>query len=583
MARYSSLPNNTAIRDRINAIPENLISNLQTILKEDDDDTVLVEHFQYEQRLDKSLLSKYSVIGLGFGLMSPVLGMSTSLSTGLVNGGPLTILGAFIICGFMNWLTSLSIGEVVSKYPIELHGSVAMLAPDNYRLVTAYFTGWLMLLGNCVMNASIQYAGARLIISLVTISGDSLISEDNLIIWTVLVYFLCITITGIINSNFARYLEIINTVCIYWILYAVAFIDILLLMFHYGSFRPFLYAFFHFDNKLSGYSSAVLSFMVGGFQQSNFTLQGFSLLPALSDETREPEKDIPKGMSQSVLVSTICGIIYLIPILLVIPEPEEIMNDSRVMEIVLIFTKSTRSKIVSYFQVLLILGNLLFSGIGSITTSSRAVYSMSRDHGLPYSDLWSYVSPDSQSQVPRYAVYLSMGISYIFGLLPFISGNAYNSFIGASVLCLCSASSIAIICVMLTGRRGIKGAGVKIRYRLGWPVDVFVLLWLGLVMFCMCMPVTVPVTINTMNYTFLIFLVFLVGISGLYNFWGKYNFSIPELSENYNLESQQLSFRPQASKIGTSSDMDDTFTSNDSSTAPPNSESVKTSLIEEKR
>ncbi|AMD20359.1 HDL385Cp [Eremothecium sinecaudum] len=534
MPEYLRLPQ--SIKDRVHDFPDAVITNLQTILREDEEETV-VEHFQYEEKLDKSLLSQYSVIGLGFGLMSPVLGMSTTLSLGLINGGAITILGAFIISGFMNWLTALALGEIVSKYPIELHGSVAMLAPERYRLVMAYFTGWLMLLGSWIMNASIQYAGARLIISLITISDDDLITEEHLNVWTSVIYMLCITFTGVINVMFARFLEMINTVCIYWILYAVIFIDILLILFHHGSYRTFVYTISHFDNKLSGYSSFLLSFMIGGFQQSNFTLQGFSMLPALSDETMEPEKHIPNGISQSVLISTFCGIVYLVPILLGMPEPEEVMTDSRVMEIVQIFTKSTRSNVVAYFLVMLILGNMLFSGIGSITTSSRAVFSMSRDHAVPYYELWSHLSPDGrQTQIPKYSVYLSMGFSYVFGLLTLVSGTAYNAFIGASVVCLCSGTGLAIFCVMLGGRRGIKGAAVKIRHRLGWPISVVVLIWLCTVIFCMCMPVSVPVTIYDMNYTSVIFVMFLITIGVMYNSWGKYHFKIPEVSQNFRME-----------------------------------------------
>ncbi|OXT09901.1 hypothetical protein B9K03_11955, partial [Rothia sp. Olga] len=68
--------------------------------------------------------------------------------------------------------------------------------------------------------------------------------------------------------------------------------------------------------------------------------------------------------------------------------------------------------IVSFFLVLLILGNLFFSGIGSITTSSRAVYSFSRDQAIPYYSLWTFVKPESESKVPKNSILLSMAISY---------------------------------------------------------------------------------------------------------------------------------------------------------------------------
>ena len=57
------------------------------------------------------------IVGLGLGLMSPVLGMCTSMAIGLINGGPLTIMLGFLISGVCIWFSLLSLGEIVSKFP----------------------------------------------------------------------------------------------------------------------------------------------------------------------------------------------------------------------------------------------------------------------------------------------------------------------------------------------------------------------------------------------------------------------------------------------------------------------------------
>ena len=160
------------------------------------------------------------------------------------------------------------------------------------------------------MSTSITFAGAQLTISLILMTNSNLISEAHLIFYTVIVFYLVVTVVGLVNLKFARFIETINKVCVYWIIYAIIFIDILLLVFHKGKFRSLKYALFHFDNNLSGYKSAFLSFIIG-FQQSNFTLQGFSMLPALADEVKVPEKDIPRGMSNAVLLSAFSGVIFL--------------------------------------------------------------------------------------------------------------------------------------------------------------------------------------------------------------------------------------------------------------------------------
>ncbi|SCV03444.1 LANO_0G04170g1_1 [Lachancea nothofagi CBS 11611] len=526
-------------QDRIGLNRASQFINWERILQDDDDEGVEeVQRFEYEQQLDRTFLSKGAIIGLGFALMSPVLGMSTTISIGLNNGGPLTIIVGFVVCGIATWLCSLSLGEIVSRFPIELHGGSAMLAPQGYQLCCSWFTGWLMLLGNWTMSTSITFAGAQLVISLITMTNDRLIGENFLMLFTVLAFYLIVTIVGLINLKFAGFIETVNKVCVYWIIYAVIFIDILLLLFHSGQYRSLKYALTHFDNSRSGYANAALSFMIG-FQQSNFTLQGFSMLPALADEVKEPERDIPKGMSTAVLTSTIAGIVFLLPIMLILPDLETIFSNPKLMPIVLIFTNSTHSMFVSIFLVIMILGNLLFSGIGSMTTSSRAVYSMSRDMALPYSQFWSYVDPSSKHKVPRNSILLSMGISYVLGLLALVSTAAFNAFVGAAVLCLCSATCIPLILVVISRRRALHGSPVKVRYRLGWPVNIISICWLIFTMGVICMPPKIPVTFGTMNYAFVVYLLFLSGVTALYFRWGKYNFRTPLIGEDNKVNNSQ--------------------------------------------
>ncbi|SCU87486.1 LADA_0E04280g1_1 [Lachancea dasiensis] len=519
------------IQERLGLRTTSGFLNWQRVLPHDEDEVAdEVQIFEYEQQLDRAFLSKGSIIGLGFALMSPVLGMSTTINIGLDNGGPLTIVVGFLVCGVATWLCSLSLGEIVSRFPMELHGSSAMLAPHGYKLPCAWFTGWLMLLGNWTMSTSITFAGAQLVISLITMTNEQLISESFIMFFTVIVFYLIVTIVGLVNWKFASIVETVNKVCVYWIIYAVIFIDILLLLFHSGRYRSIKYAVTHFDNSRSGYSSAVMSFMIG-FQQSNFTLQGFSMLPALADEVREPERDIPKGMSAAVITSGVAGIIFLLPIMLILPDVDVIFSNPKLLPIVYIFTKSTHSMFVSIFLVVMILGNLLFSGIGSMTTSSRAVFSMSRDRALPYSQLWSYVDVDSKHKVPRNSILLSMGVSYLLGLLALISTAAFNAFMGAAVLCLCSATCIPLLLVIISRRRALRGSPVKVRYRLGWPVNILSITWLLYTMVVICLPPKVPVTLKSMNYAILVYVMFLAGITLLYFRWGKGNFILPLIGE----------------------------------------------------
>ncbi|ODQ62469.1 hypothetical protein WICANDRAFT_82499 [Wickerhamomyces anomalus NRRL Y-366-8] len=491
------------------------------------DDVVQVEKFKYEQELTKNLTIT-SVIGLGFGLMSAPLSLGTTMNIGLLDGGPATIMGGYMIVYVFSVLCALSLGEITSKYPIELHGGAAIIAKPKYSLICSWFTGFFLLIGNWTMSTSITFAGAQFMLSVIGIL-DSNYETDAVL--TVVVFYIVVTICGLVNLKFSRHLELINKICVYWIIYAILLIDILLLLFS-PKYHSLKYIFTFFDNSRSGWP-APMAFIIG-FQQANFTLQGFGMLPAISEEVKNAERTVPKGMTLAVLLAGASGFIFLIPILAVLPDISLLVDQNKsIMPIVLIFKLATNSIVVSFFLVIMIMGNLLFSGIGSIQTSSRAVFSMSRDGALPMGHIWTYVDPKSVSKVPKNAVLLSMGVSYFLGLLSLISTAAFNAFVGAAVISLCAAALIPIGSLVLGGRRKVRGAAFKLKY-VGFIINIISVLWLLFTIFVLSLPPQLPVSGTSMNYASCVFVLFVILVSLLWFVWGKKNFHGPLVDHEHN-------------------------------------------------
>lgn len=454
------------------------------------------------------------------------------MGSSLVDGGPLTIMAGYTIVYSFSLICALSLAEITSKYPIELHGGAAMIAHPDYSLICSWFTGFFLLVGNWLTSTSITFAGAQIILSTVGIV-DSEYKLDAVL--TVLMFYVVVTICGVVNLKFSRYLELINKLCVYWIIYAILFIDILLLIFA-KEYHSLKYVFTHFDNSLSGWPSS-MAFLIG-FQQASFMLQGFGLLPAISDEVKDPERSLSRGIILSVLLAGAAGFVLLIPILTVIPESDEVLSGG-IMPIVLIFKLATKSLTVSFFLVIMIIGNLLFSGIGSIATSSRAVYSMSRDGALPLGAVWTDVKGESVSKVPRNAVLLSMGISYLLGLLALVSSTAFNAFVGAAVISLCAASLIPIISLLMGARKKVRGAAFKLKY-VGFILNIISVLWLLFTIFLLSLPPQRPVTLSSMNYASLVFVLFVGLITLLWFVWGRHNFHGPLVDPHSNPSNVQM-------------------------------------------
>lgn len=512
------------------ALPDTLVQHFQPVVGNVKSKSEVAELFTSNNVLNQKLLSKGSVIAIGFGLMSPVLGMTTTMNIGLINGGPVTIISGFIITGIMTWICSLVLGEIISQFPTELHNICDMVADEYYKNIFSWYTAWLLLFGSWMMSTSITFAGAQLVISMISVINPELTEKDYRVFYTVSIFYIIVTIVGIVNLKCSNVINMINKLCVYWIIYAIIFIDILLLVFHSGRYHTLKYAITHFDNHLAGYKPT-LSFLIGGFQQANFTMQGFSMMTSLVDETKDPEIEVPQGMSISVLTSLLSGLVFLIPIMLILPDTEEIISDGKVMPIILIFSQSTHSMLISFFLVLLILGNLIFSGISSITISSRVVYSMSRDYAIPYSELWTYTSMESGLSVPKYSILLSMSISYIFGLLPLVSKTAFNACIGVSVLCLCSATCIPLSLILLSARKSLDKTAPKVKCKLLWFMNLISIIWLLFTMVIISLPPQLPITFKSMNYSSIIFFHCIIIITILYIKWGKYHFKTLPIDE----------------------------------------------------
>lgn len=215
----------------------------------DDDNAEEVRHFHYKQELHHKFTVS-SIIGLGFSLMNVPFGVASTLSIGLVCGSNVTILWGWVIFGLFSIMISLSLSEIVSKYPTSggVYHFSSILASEKYSLITSWFDGWYLIIGNLLMFVSYSFGGAQFILSMFGLLQSSY-KKDSLFI--MLVFVGIVVISAIVNLKFQHYIDKINEFCIYWTFYTVLFADILILLFS-SEFHNFKYIFTHFDASRSG-------------------------------------------------------------------------------------------------------------------------------------------------------------------------------------------------------------------------------------------------------------------------------------------------------------------------------------------
>ncbi|AOA61969.1 Putative polyamine transporter [Komagataella phaffii CBS 7435] len=505
---------------------------LDMITGEDqEDDTEDIERFNYKQELQRKL-TVTSIIGLGFSLMGVPFGMSTTLYIGLIDGGSVTLLWGWVVVAILSLCTALSLAEICSKYPSSggIYHQAAILASEKYSLICSWFTGWFLIIGNWSMFTSIVYGGAQFILSIFGLK-DSGYRQDSFLV--LLLFFIMVLLSGLVNLKFANRLDTINNLCVIWTIGTVLIIDIILLI-KARSRNDINFVLSNFDASRSGWPPVIAFFV--GLQPAAFTLQGFGMIPAMTDEVKKPEKNIPKGMVLAVLVAGITGVIFIIPILTILPELNLLLDKNPdIMPIDLVFKLATESYLISFLLVLLLVGAVCFAGIGSLTTSSRATYAFARDNALPCNWIWVQVKIIDETTVPANALFLSMGVACFLGVLSLFSTSAFSAFMGSAVISLSIANGIPILSSVLGKRKKVKGTAFKLK-RIGYVLNIISLFWIVLTVVILCMPVQIPITIISMNYAFVVFLSFTVFAAVSWIFYGKDHFQGPQLDHHHSAE-----------------------------------------------
>lgn len=251
------------------------------------------------------------------------------------------------------------------------------------------------------------------------------------------------------------------------------------------------------------------------------------MVAAMCEEVQNPEREVPKAIVLSVVAAGITGLIFLIPILFVLPDVELLLAVANGQPIGLIFKTATGSAGGGFGLLFLILGIWLFAGVGALTASSRCTYAFARDGAIPGSGLWSKV--DKRLGLPLWALTLSAVVDCLLGLIYFGSTAAFGSFTGVATICLSTSYGVPILVSVLQGRKKLEHASFSLG-RFGMAINITTLLWIVLAVFLFCMPTNLTgLNASSMNYASVVFAGFALISIVWYFAWGRKAFSGPPI------------------------------------------------------
>lgn len=229
------------------------------------------------------------------------------------------------------------------------------------------------------------------------------------------------------------------------------------------------------------------------------------MVAAMCEEVQMPEREVARAMVLSVAAAGITGIIYLIPILFVLPDVSLLLSVTNGQPIGLVFKIATGSAGGGFALLFLILGILFFAGVGSLTAASRCTYAFARDGAIPGSRLWARVN--RRLDIPLWGLVLSTVVDCILGCIYFGSTSAFNAFTGVATICLSVSYGIPIFVSLVRGRKAVRHSTFSLG-RFGFVINVATVAWILLAIVLFCMPTAIPVTPVSMNHASVVFMGF---------------------------------------------------------------------------
>jgi amino acid transporter len=266
-----------------------------------------------------------------------------------------------------------------------------------------------------------------------------------------------------------------------------------------------------------------------GLLQAAYTLTGYGMVAAMCEEVAYPEREVPKAIVLSVAAAGVTGVIYLIPLLFVLPDVQLLLDVANGQPIGLLFKTVTGSAAGGFGLLFLILGILFFAGTGALTAASRCTYAFARDGAIPGSRLWAKV--DKRFDIPLGALILSTAVDCLLGLIYFGSSAAFNSFTGVATICLSTSYGMPILISVIRGRQAVKNSSYSLG-RFGYAINVATIIWICLAVVLFCMPVSLPVEPATMNYASVVFAGFALISIAWYFIRGRKSFTGPPVPQD---------------------------------------------------
>ncbi|CEJ61533.1 putative amino acid permease family protein [Penicillium brasilianum] len=403
--------------------------------------------------------SIWSMLALAFCVLGTYSTFAQDLSSGLTNGGPITILWGLVLVTGCNLCVALSLGELTSSMPTALGQAYWV-----YRLWTtplgrfvSYMCAWINTFGWWTLTASQVAFMTEFMLGMKTMFNPDWTGGSqgwlNFVVFIGVVFLL--TVINVVSCRREQILPWINNFVGVW--FAGLFVVMsLVMLICVGvksdlSFQSGKFVFGTWINQ-TGWSDGVTWFT--GLVQAAYGLTAFDSVIHMVEEIPNPRRNAPRVIWMAVLFGAITGFIFMVVCLFCIQNVDNVTNaDLPFMELML--------ETVGLKGGTVLLAFFIFNGVGQsigiLTTASRLTWGFARDGGLPFSRYFSHVDP--VWQVPARALWGQGVIVAIVGILYLFANTVLEAILSVSTIALTISYAMPILALLVVGRDKLPDGG----------------------------------------------------------------------------------------------------------------------------
>jgi amino acid transporter len=394
------------------------------------EDEKVLHQMGYAQELHRRM-GAFQNFAISFAIICVVAGGLTAFPAALSAGGGASIGLVWPLGSLFALLVAAAMGQVASSYPTAggIYHWSSILGGRGYGWAAA----WFNLLGLMFVVSSVNMGLFLLFRDLfladvvgMDVSGWTSGAMFDHGWWVQTIFITAVTaVQAILNHYFLRLTTVLTDASGYIILATAVVLTLALLAFAPTHDFGRLFRFQNFTGDAGGgvWPQAQVGIYVFaiGLLHAVYTITGFDASAHTSEETRDAQKEVPKGMLRSVWWSFVFGYIMVCAMVLALPDQKDAAGN--VIDGVTAGAKQGWNSFFwmmgavpfpGFLRSLIIIGIVVSNflcALAGLTSTSRMMYAFARDGGLPGSETLRQVN--RQQRTPGAAIWVGGILSII--------------------------------------------------------------------------------------------------------------------------------------------------------------------------